>query len=193
MKRARIDVNPDIGYFALGKKKITRVTSGIRRAEDDIAHYQMRKQRDVLYDVKHFDSIYENDTEWIDKEAMYITMKQLNAERAEAAAIQLKMAEYMEEHLGEEFSAVVTYVNEEGIFVRTKNGVVGKISPRDYLEDKLIYDDSTMSYVGSYTDEVIHVGKHLTVIPLDTHREFRTINFGVAKKDIKRLIKKRVA
>ena len=193
MKRARIDANPDIGHYALATPKITRVTSGIRRAEDDIAHYQGRKQRDVTYDVSKFEVEYKKDYEWIAKEAEHITKKQYNAEKAEDAAILLKMAEYVEDHPDEVMRATVTYINEEGIFIRTENGVLGKISPSDFYEDKLLYDDSTLSYVGKYTDIRITIGLHLDVIPVDTKREYRTINFGVGRVPQKTLTKKRAS
>ncbi len=195
MKRARIDVDPEIGHYALAKPKICRFTSGIRRAEDDICHYQIRKQRDVLYDVNDFEEEYDKDIDWIGKEAIHITKKQYNAEKAERAAIQLKMIQAIEPYIGtgEEFLARVTYINEEGIFVRTRSGIVGKIDPKDYADDRLIYDDSTMSYVGKYMGERITVGQDITVTPIDTHREYRTINFGVGVQQVKKLTKKRAA
>ncbi len=191
MKRARIDVDESIGHYALAERKIGRFTSPIRRAEDAIGHYQLKKQRDGLYDYTRFQEQIDSDYEWLKQESAHITMKQYNADMAEAASVHLKMADYIEHHLGELFSSKVTYINESGIYIKTANGVIGKIDPYDYKGDQLIYDDSTMSYVGRKTGVRIKIGTSLDVISLDTHREYRTINFGVENEQTKKLTLRR--
>ena len=193
MKRARIDVEPDIGHFALALPNIGRFTSPMRRAEDAIGHWQLRKQRDGLYNQEHFEEEIIADYDWIKEESEYITKKQYNAEQAEQAAIQLRMAQFIDEHIGETFAAKVSFINESGIFIRTVNGVIGKIDPNDYLDDYLIYDYNTLTYRGRTSGVIIGIGTELDVIALDTHREFRTINFGVSYQNSKKLALKKGA
>ena len=193
MKRARIDVDPTIGHYALAEEKICRFTSPIRRAEDAIAHYQLRKQRDNLYNSETFDSQIEEEYAWIKEESDYITQKQMNADKAEKDAIHLKMAQFIDRHIGATFAARVTSVNQFGIYIKTANGVIGKIDPSDYQDDFLIYDDSTLSYKGRKTGVIVTVGTLLNVIALDTHREYKTINFGVSHQQCKKLVLKKGA
>ena len=193
MKRARIDVDETLGHYALALRKIGRFTSPMRRAEDAIGHWQLKKQKYGWYDYDNFDQDIKNDYEWIKEEANHINIKQYNADQAENAAIWLRMADYINPRLGQFFSAKVFNINENGIFVKLKNGVIGKIDPYDYTNEYLIYDDSTMSYVGRSSGNRIRIGDELMVQALDTKREYRTINFGVSKEEGKKLVKKRVA
>ena len=193
MKRARIDIDELLGHYALALRKIGRFTSPMRRAEDAIGHWQLKKQKYGLFDYDNFEEEIQNDAVWISKEAEHINTKQYNADQAEQAAVHLRMVDCIQPHIGEYFNAKVTYVNDDGIFVKLGNGVIGKIDPYDYHNEYLLYDDSTMTYVGRTSGVKIGVGTELRVQALDTHREFRTINFGVSKEEGKKLIKKRAA
>ena len=192
MKRARIDVDELLGHYALALKKIGRFTSPMRRAEDAIGHWQLKKQKFGRFS-DDFQADIDNDYEWIRTEAEHINVKQYNADQAESAAVHLRMADFINPRIGQYFAAKVTYVNDTGIYVKLANGVIGKVDPYDYLGEYLIYDDNTMSYVGRTSGMRICVGTELTVQALDTHREYRTINFGVSKDEGKKLIKKRAA
>ena len=154
---------------------------------------QLKKQKFGLYDPEKFDKEIEDDYRWIATEAQHINTKQYNADQAEAAAVHLRMADFIEPRLGQFFGARVTYVNENGIFVKLANGVIGKVDPYDYANEFLVYDDSTMSYIGRTSGIRISVGTEIVVQALDTHREYRTINFGVSREEGKKLIKKRAA
>ncbi len=191
MKRARIDVDEEIGHYALAAKKIGRFTSPIRRAEDSIAHLQIRKQRDCLYNPFNLQQEVDTDYEWIKQESKYISMKQYQADQAEKDAIYVKMSKFIEEHIGEEFQAIVTYVNKSGIFIKTSNGVVGKIDIHDYDGDTLFFDEKKLIYRGRATGVIIRIGTPITVTALDTHREYKTINFGVGFEDCKKLVYKK--
>ena len=193
MKRARIDVDELLGHYALALRKIGRFTSPMRRAEDAIGHWQLKKQKYGLYDPDNFAAEVENDYQWIKKEAEHINIKQFNADQAEGAAVYLKMVNFIEPRIGQYFNAKVNYINENGIFVKLANGVLGVIDPRDYEGEYLIYDDSTMSYVGRSSGVRISIGTELCVQALEVHRNYRTINFGVSRDDCNRLIKKRCA
>ena len=190
MKRARIDVDETLGHYALALRKIGRFTSPMRRAEDAIGHWQLKKQKFGRFS-EDFEQDINNDYEWIKVESEHINEKQYNAELAEDAAVCLRMADYINPRLGQFFSARVIYINETGIFVKLKNGVVGKIDPYDYLDDYLIYDDSSLSYVGRMSGKRVNIGDELIVQALDTKREHRVINFGVSREEGKKLVKKR--
>lgn len=192
-KRARIDIDEEIGHYALAYDKIGRFTSPIRRAEDAIGHYQLRKQRDNLYNSNNFAIEVKQDAEWIAQEANVINLKQYNAEQAEVAAIQLRMAQYIDKNIGKTFESKVMYVNEYGIYIKTYNGVLGKIDPYDYEDDILIYDEKSMSFRGKRSGIRIGIGSSILATALDTQREYRTINFGVNNRDCKRLTLKKGA
>ncbi len=193
MKRARIDVDELLGHYALALRKIGRFTSPMRRAEDAIGHWQLKKQKFGLYDPNNFNQEVENDYQWIKRESEHINIKQFNADQAEGAAIYLKMANFIEPRIGQYFNAKVNYINENGIFVKLANGVLGVIDPNDYEGEYLIYDDSTMSFIGRSSGVRISIGTELSVQALEVHRNYRTINFGVGRDDCNRLIKKRCA
>lgn len=181
LKKARIDVDPEIGHFALSESKQGRFTSPIRRAEDALGHIQLRKQRDNLYDLNNLEEEYEKDYKYLERISKYITQKQINAENAENDAIILKMMDYTNLHIGEDFKCVVTYINEYGIYIKTENGILGVIRPIDYEDEPILYNDKNMSF---YTagGTVIKIGSIINATALSTSKEYKTINFGVRKQ-----------
>ena len=190
MRPARIDVDSEIGHYVLGFRMV-RLTSPIRRAEDDIAINQIRKQRDCLYNPDDIQEVVDTDYEWIGKQSKLISLKQDNADQAEKDAVLLRMMKYIDDHLGEQFPAIVTYVNKGGIFIKTSNGVVGKIDINDYQGDILLFDENRLAYRGRNTGIRIKIGTTLMVTALDAHREYKMINFGVTYEDAKKLVLKK--
>jgi ribonuclease R len=189
MKPARIDVDGNIGHYVLGFKMV-RITSPMRRAEDDIAIMQIRKQRDCLFNPETINEEMAGDHDWIKRQAELITLRQDNADKAEKDAVLLRMMKYIDDHIGESFPAMVTYVNKGGIFIKTSNGVVGKIDINDYDGDTLFFDEKKLAYRGRATGALIKIGTTLVVTALDTRREYKTINFGVKYEECKKLTRK---
>lgn len=179
MNRARYDVRP-IGHFGLGLSKYGQFTSPIRRAGDLQGHYNLKMQRDNRYKVNQTEEFYQQ----MDSFCRHISTKERNADQAEKDADKLEMVRYMSDHLGEKFVVRVSYVTSKVIFVKTSNGIEGKLYPEDIEGDIFNYDNNRMSYVGKRSHSRIKIGTELVVVALEANREFGTICFGIDEQDL---------
>ena len=186
MKIAKYDVYNQ-GHFGLGLPKYGHFTSPIRRAADLLAHYNLKLQRDNRFNIALVDVAYDD----MEKVCMHINKKERYADKAEKDANQFEMIKYMSEHIGEKFEANVTYVNSRGIYIKTNDGIDGKILVEDINGDSFYYDNTTASFRGKKTKVKIRIGTRLVLTAIDTKKEYRTVNFGLDEEDFAKLVLKR--
>ena len=179
MKRARYSVD-NIGHFGLGLQSYDQFTSPIRRAPDLVTHRNIKMQRDNTFNVRIVDDYYNE----VNKFCEHATMKERNADQAERDANQFEMNRYMSEHIGEKFMARVVYVNSRGIYIKTMDGIDGKLLIEDIDGDDFFYDPRTNSFNGKRTKVRIKLGTELCLVVVDTKKEYRTINFGLDYEDL---------
>lgn len=185
MSRARYDVE-NVGHFGLGLPKYGHFTSPIRRAADLRGHYNLRLQRDNKFAIKDADAFYD----MMDDFCQHISRKERNADQAERDANEFEMIKYMKNHLGEKFNAHVTYVNSKVMFVKTEEGITGRLYPEDIEGDKFNYNDNYLSFAGKKTKKRIKIGTKLVLTALEADRDFGSISFGIERDDLQ-LIKSR--
>lgn len=178
MKRAKYSVD-NVGHFALGLQKYGQFTSPIRRANDLVMHYNIRMQRDKIFDQSKIDEYYED----MVKLCYHISKKERDADRAEKDAEKFIMAKYIDERLGQKFIAHVTYVNPHGIYIKTIEGIEGVITKEDLEGDDFYFDERTNSFKGKKSKIKISLGQEILITAVDTKREYKTINFGIDEED----------
>ena len=185
MSRARYDVE-NVGHFGLGVPVYGHWTSPIRRAADLRGHYNLRLQRDNKFSIKDVDEFYN----MMDDFCQHISRKERNADQAERDANEFEMIKYMKNHIGEKFNAHVTYVNSKVMFVKTEEGITGRLYPEDIEGDKFNYNDNYLSFAGKKTKKRIKIGTKLVLTALEADRDFGSISFGIDRDDLQ-LIKSR--
>ena len=185
MSRARYDVE-NVGHFGLGLPTYGHWTSPIRRAADLRGHYNLRLQRDNKFVIKDADAFYD----MMDEFCQHISIKEINADQAERDADEFEMIKYMKNHLGEKFNAHITYVNSKVMFVKTEQGITGRLYPEDIQGDKFNYNDNTLSFNGKKSKKKLRIGTKLVLTALEADRDFGSISFGVDQEDFA-LIKSR--
>ncbi len=185
MSRARYDVE-NVGHFGLGVPVYGHWTSPIRRAADLRGHYNLRLQRDNKFSIKDVDAFYD----MMDDFCQHISRKERNADQAERDANEFEMIKYMKNHIGEKFNAHVTYVNSKVMFVKTEEGITGRLYPEDIEGDKFNYNDNYLSFAGKKTKKRIKIGTKLVLTALEADRDFGSISFGIDRDDLQ-LIKSR--
>lgn len=185
MSRARYDVE-NVGHFGLGLPTYGHWTSPIRRAADLRGHYNLRLQRDNKFVIKDADAFYD----MIDEFCQHISRKERNADQAERDADEFEMIKYMKNHLGEKFNAHITYVNSKVMFVKTEEGITGRLYPEDIQGDRFNYNDNTLSFNGKKSKKKLRIGTKLVLTALEADRDFGSISFGIDQEDFA-LIKSR--
>ena len=134
MQKAIYDTK-NIGHFGLASKCYTHFTSPIRRYPDTTVH---RLLHTYLFN-KNLNK--ETIRHWEAKlpfVAEHSSLKERNSIECEREVDDMKKAEYMEKHIGEHFTGVISGVMSFGIFVELPNliegliRVVGKRNKRGY-------------------------------------------------------------
>ena len=185
MSRARYDVE-NVGHFGLGLPTYGHWTSPIRRAADLRGHYNLRLQRDNKFVIKDADAFYD----MMDEFCQHISRKERNADQAERDADEFEMIKYMKNHLGEKFNAHITYINSKVMFVKTEEGITGRLYPEDIQGDRFNYNDNTLSFNGKKSKKKLRIGTKLVLTALEADRDFGSISFGIDQDDFA-LIKSR--
>jgi ribonuclease R len=156
MAKAIYSVN-NIGHYGLGFKYYTHFTSPIRRYSDLIVHRLLYKYinsgEKVNYSLSELDEISD-----------HISICERNAVDAERLSVKLKQIEYLSEHLGEEFSAIISGLTHFGIFVKIIDILAeGLIRLRDLEGDFYIYDEKKYALIGRATKKQFRLGDHIQV------------------------------
>ena len=165
MAKAVYSVN-NIGHYGLGFKYYSHFTSPIRRYADLIVHrllfqYIENKQPNN-YTVNRLEEICD-----------HISDCERRAIDAERESVKIKQIEYLKDHIGVEFHAIISGVTHFGIFVRlTENLAEGLVRIRDLDDDFYVYDEKKYALVGRKNKKQYRLGDKIQVklVRVDSER-----------------------
>ena len=175
LPKASYDPN-NIGHFALALEYYMQVTSPIRRYPDLIAHRLMKK---YLFEPENFneldfDAIYQ----YLYEEGISTSSTERRAEQLERDVTKMKMAEYMEDHIGETFVGKISGFTDKGMFVQLPNLVEGYIK-FDYLDDDTyVYERDRLCAFGKRTNKVLKLGDSYKVKVVRASKAESIIDFS---------------
>ena len=177
MQKAVYD-KENIGHYGLASKCYTHFTSPIRRYPDLIVHRLLRK---YLYENK----IDEQTINTYEYKLKDITEHSSERERAavdcEREVDDMKKAEYMQDHIGEEFDGIISSVTPFGMFIELPNLIEGLVRLDDMTDDYYIYNEDTFSLVGKNNKRGYRLGDKIKVVVKAANKEAKTIDFIVKK------------
>lgn len=166
----------NIGHFGLGSKKYTHETSPIRRFSDLLLHYMIKI---VLFKWNMGVSINEIGRGLVEA-CDHISMTERRSDECEYAVEDMKMAEYMEGHIGEEYDAIVDTLLKNGFFVETSNYVEGFVS-LDTINDYYTINDEMTYYFDRKKRIALRLGDKVRVKCIAANKETRHIDFILVK------------
>jgi len=168
----------NLGHYGLASTCYTHFTSPIRRYPDTTVH---RLLRTYLFENKIDNSTIRK---WEEK-LVYVADHSSDRERAsvdcEREVEDMKMAEYMESHIGEEFDGMISSVTSFGMFVELDNLVEGLVPLRD-MPDFFVYDEERMTLTGEKSHVKYTIGERVRVKVVRASKEDKTIDFEIIKK-----------
>ncbi|HMB93599.1 MAG TPA: VacB/RNase II family 3'-5' exoribonuclease, partial [Rhodothermales bacterium] len=158
----------NIGHYGLGFKYYSHFTSPIRRYPDLMAHRLLKRYATGGSAANE---------EQLKAACDHCSERERVAVEAERESVKLKQVEYIRQHLGEQFSGVVTGVTKFGIFVELSDVLVeGMVHVRDLDDDYYVYDERTYSLVGDYTGKSYRPGDRVDVVVAGANPETRKID-----------------
>ena len=177
MDKAKYQTN-NIGHFALALRNYTHFTSPIRRYPDTTTHrllheYFFSKDGITESKINHFETILPE-----------ICLTSSERERASIACERevdkMKMAEYMEEFIGSEFTGIISGFSPSGMFVLLPNLVEGMIR-YDTFDERITYDSEYEYAIGARTNRMFTLGMKIDVKLINADKNTRQIDFEEKK------------
>ncbi len=168
----------NLGHYGLASSCYTHFTSPIRRYPDTTVH---RLLRTYLFEKKlDLGTIHK----WEEK-LIFIADQSSARERAsidcEREVDDMKMAEYMESHIGEEFEGMISSVTSFGMFVELDNLIEGLVPLRD-MKDFFHYDEERMTLTGERSHIKYTIGERVIVRVVRASKEEKIIDFEIVRK-----------
>ncbi len=170
MKKAIYSTN-NIGHFGLALTNYTHFTSPIRRFPDLTVHRLLRTY--FFENRMDLETINYNEKYLIDV-ASVSSEREVAAQEAERDVLDMKMAEYMEGHVGEEYDGVISGVTNFGMFVQLDNLVEGLVHIST-LDGYYEYIPEILSLVSE--NKRYRLGDSVKVIVVAASKEASTIDF----------------
>ena len=160
----------NIGHYGLAFPYYTHFTSPIRRYPDMMVH---RLLADYLAGQKH------NDKKQLEQLCVHSTEREILASDAERASIKYKMAEFMQDRIGEEFSGTVSGLTEWGLYVELDDThVEGMVFLRDIDgDDYYRFDEARYEVVGRSSGLRFTLGTAVRVRVKSVDMRRRTLDF----------------
>ncbi len=168
----------NLGHYALGSSCYTHFTSPIRRYPDTTVH---RLLHCYLFDHNIDNNIIRK---W---ESKLIPIADQTSERERASVNcerevdDMKMAEYMESHIGEEFDGMISSITNFGMFVELDNLIEGLVPIKD-LKGYYHFDEEHMCLIEEKSHKKYTIGESVRVKVVRSSKEDRTIDFEIVKE-----------
>ena len=168
----------NLGHYGLASKCYTHFTSPIRRYPDTTVH---RLLRTYLFNN---DMSPETIRHWEEKliyVADHSSLKERSSVDCEREVEDMKMAEYMEKHIGEEFKGMISSVTNFGMFVELENLIEGLVHITS-LKGFYNYDETSQSLLGEKNGDKYTIGDNVLVKVVAASKEEKFIDFEIIKK-----------
>ena len=161
------------GHFGLAAKYYCHFTSPIRRYPDlqihriikEVLRGRMKEER-----ITHY-------TELLPSVAEHCSKTERRADEAERDTVKMKKAEYMKQHIGEEYDAVVSGITSFGIYAELPNTVEGLIHVSRMYDDRYYYKEETCEMYGIDTGRVFRLGDTIRIRVVDADKAMKTVDF----------------
>jgi ribonuclease R len=184
----------NLGHFGLAFDAYTHFTSPIRRYSDLLVHrairHLIRSNKKVAGVVRvkgaaelARDNIYPYELPRLDETGSHLSVTERRADEATRDVVNWLKCEYLMDHVGEEYSGVVSAVTGFGLFVMLNDLYVeGLIHVTGLPKDYYYHEASQHRMVGERTGRVFRLGDKVKVRVVRVNLDERKIDFELAEQ-----------
>ena len=163
------------GHFGIASKYYCHFTSPIRRYPDLFIHRMISKYLKQGYQLS--DEQIEKYSMQATKYAETSSEREKIAQKVERESVDIKTAEYMESHIGEEYDGIISSITSFGVFVELPNTIEGLIRFDKLGDEYFIYDEDMKTLLGEKTKTMYHIGDKISVRVIRADKQTRQIDF----------------
>lgn len=163
----------NIGHYGLAFEHYTHFTSPIRRYPDLLIHRLVKH-------YKNGDSFTKAAFAELNELAIHSSEREAGAAEAERDSIKMKLVEFMEDKVGQEFDAVISGVSDRGLFVElTETRAEGMVPIRGLGEEYFTYNEKRYQLIGERTKKAFTLGDPIRVKLEAARLPERELDFSV--------------
>ena len=178
----------NIGHFSIGinsniGEAYTHFTSPIRRYPDTTIH---RVLKAILHNK--IENLYtDSHKQKMQAIAKHSSIQEQNADKCERESNKMKMAEFMENYLGEEYEGFICGFTPSGMFVKLPNLVEGRVS-YSTMDDYYNYNEDLEIIQGEKTNKIYRLGDKVMIKVVKADPLLREIDFELQKPKVRKIV-----
>ena len=163
------------GHFGIASKYYCHFTSPIRRYPDLFIHRIISRYLKQSYILSEEEK--EKYSTQATKYAEISSECEKIAQKVERESVDIKIAEYMEGHIGEEYDGIISSITSFGVFVELDNTAQGLVRFDKLGDEYFIYDENMKTLQGEKTKTMYHIGDKMRVRVIRADKLSRQIDF----------------
>lgn len=189
LKVARYEAE-NLGHFGIASKYYCHFTSPIRRYPDLFIHRVISKYIEEGYNLSTEE--IEKYKSQADKYAKQSSDREKIAQKVERDSVDIKMAEYMQDKIGNEYDGIVSSITSFGMFVELENTVEGLVRFDDLGNEYFIYDEDKKTLLGEQTKTLYKIGDKIKIRVIRADKQLRQIDFEKVKEEKMKELKNKI-
>ena len=162
-----------LGHFGLGFRYYCHFTSPIRRYPDLAIHRIIKEH--LLGPIGEKRRKYYSG--FVSEASATSSEREIIAMEAQRQAEDMKKAEYMSEHIGEEYDAIISSVTGFGFFAQLENGIEGLVRLSNLRDDYYVLAENSMCLTGENTGKRYSIGDTVNITVAGADKMSGTIDF----------------
>ncbi|MBO4635959.1 MAG: ribonuclease R [Clostridiales bacterium] len=167
-----------LGHYGLASKFYCHFTSPIRRYPDLYIHRIIKSWLHGENKRKHFAGK-------VAGVADHSSVMEQNSVDAERVSVDVKVAQYMKDKIGEKYQGVITSIIQSGLFVMIPNSAEGFI-PFSTLRDHYVFDEQKYLAYGTRSGNKLMIGQKVDIVVSAVDTDLLHIDFIMENEDFER-------
>ena len=182
MKKA-VYKEENLGHYGLASKCYTHFTSPIRRFPDTTVHKLLREYLFNKPDDKKLNKLIAYYEDYLPPLCIHTSQMERESIECERDVESMKMAEYMEDHIGDVYEGFISSIMNFGIFVQLDNMIEGLVHVNEIKGDYYIFDENTRILKGQRKGKIYKLGQKVKVVVTNASKAQSIIDFNLIEGD----------